>query len=82
MLAGAARSNGNMWGRSRNGEQVKPLRPPSAEVVSKPAIELPTSAFIADYNGMASDLNAFKVENDQGRIRVVNFGILCGVEDD
>jgi len=60
-----------MWqGREVEGPP-EPLQPPSPEVLSKSHVKMPSTAFEARYD--SQDLpNGFKVEDDQGRIRVVS----------
>ena len=72
MLASATRSQGSMWGPSRNKAELAPLRPPSEAAKGKKPVALPSSSFTADYNCSAAELGAYKIENDQGRLRVVS----------
>ena len=70
MLASSMKTGGSYWQSSTPFEgPPEPLRPPSPEAQAGKGPPLPSSTFLASYD---SEPGAFKVEEEQGRVRVVS----------
>ena len=63
-------NGGASWQSGRTERPPDPLKEPSAEVLAQPAVQVPTSNFVSDYEG--HELGAYKLEESQGRVHVVS----------